>query len=688
MMTCSGKRLAIPCKEVSGKSIGIALFLVLLLSACSEGTSSGGDKLNTREITSADSGSIIEQPPAPEPRPPKHYTREENYPAVYKAPLQVITLPSGYKLGVYVTLPALDPETPAEGPFPTILIQTGYNINVIGALGIPGSSLLSAAEPEFVKRGYAYVNVDVIGTGISTGVWEMIGETEQNGYGETVDWVVQQPWSNGEVGLSGASYMAITALLTAAQRPAPVKAVFASVPLGDAMRGTVGIGGMINGFFMSYWLKLTHQTAVTNGHTSLLYPSLRKHIDAATRQHISQIENFYLPTIERAIAGDPEIAYDGPFWRTRSPIERIDEIQAPTFFLGALHDIFQRDVPLLYEALAARGVDTRLVIYNGDHVRQFLPSISGNEALDSTVWLMLQWFDEYLMGLDTGLETIPPVTQYVKNRSRSVAASLASTTAWPHPQLSPERWYLRGDMRLTRKAPATAEETNSMYAAPFAEYSYGSSNGGTLLEFSIQVQDGSNCSISKPQWSLGIAGILDNKGCYYDHAELESNALNYQTDTMDQDYYLNGPIQADIWIDSSVTDAVVSVRVDDVNPATGVVKPITNGSLLASARAVDESRSRFIDGVMIQPYHYLSLDHEQLLAPGEIVKLSVEIFPTSVIIPRGHKIRVSIAPSNQTQGILNDVQRARVNGGVTTIYNSPDYPSSIVLPAVPLTALN
>ncbi|MGB3623171.1 MAG: CocE/NonD family hydrolase C-terminal non-catalytic domain-containing protein [Ketobacter sp.] len=116
--------------------------------------------------------------------------------------------------------------------------------------------------------------------------------------------------------------------------------------------------------------------------------------------------------------------------------------------------------------------------------------------------------------------------------------------------------------------------------------------------------------------------------------------------------------------------------------------PLSNGLLLASLRAVDQQRSRILKGEMIQPYHYLTQEKARLLSPGEIVKMQIEIFPTSAVIRKGNKLRVAISPSNQAQGILNCPRQERAAGGITTIHNSPQYPFSVVLPIVPMAALN
>lgn len=614
------------------------------------------------------------------------YHRPAEYPGVHIAPMRYIPISTGQKLGMRLTLPADENGEPLPGPFPVILVQSGYNIGLMSFAAAPGGVFLGIPDSYLVRRGYAMVSVDVIGGGISQGGWELFGEKEQAGYMDTVDWVKAQPWCNGDIGVTGASYMGITSLFTAQLRPDDVKAVFASVPLGDAKRGIVGTGGLLNAVFMGEWMALTHLTSTQNVPLMLLQPELMPQVMAATQEHIDHIEDYYLPLIERAIHGDAELAYDSAFWRVRSPLENMDRIQAPTLIAGALNDLFQRDAPLLYESLRDR-VDARLILFDGDHVSNFLQALPGTEKTDPVLHVLLQWFDRHLRGMDSGTERIPPVTQYVKHYKPGNWQGFISADNWPHPAAQPERWYLHGDGGLTQQAPFQEEVERTMAAAPFAEYAYGKSKDGGFLRLEIQPSDGSDCSLSYVQWTLGVAGITQIRPCYWDHRELEQNALNYETAPMPEDYFIAGPLQADVWMSSTTEDAVLSVRVDEVL-ASGRVVPITNGLLLASLRAVDESRSRYVYGEMVQPYHFLTQEHEQLLTPGEVVKMQVEIFPTSAIIRAGSRLRVSISPSNQAQGVLNLVQRQRVEGGVTTIHHGPQYPSSLALLSVPLSELN
>src|SRR5690606_19372059 len=110
------------------------------------------------------------------------------------------------------------------------------------------------------------------------------------------------------------------------------------------------------------------------------------------------------------------------------------DIKVPTFIVGGTNDIFQRDSVLLYEQLK-RNVNTKLVVLPGTHVGSILKLISGTEGVPRGRTLLLQWFDQYLKGKNTGAANLPNVTQYVEGYSTDKKPRFARSTDWPHPQI-------------------------------------------------------------------------------------------------------------------------------------------------------------------------------------------------------------------------------------------------------------
>ncbi|MGH8504521.1 MAG: CocE/NonD family hydrolase [Stenotrophobium sp.] len=636
-----------------------------LLAGCSPSAAPDATAANAASSSSADAAWTTLGTRAQTSQPGTAITRnagakwvDYNPPALYPKMLsqsvQYITMPDGIKLAAYVTQPADASGKAISDPLPTVLIQTSYNggADSLASGAVPLTSALGGADPYIAQHGYVQVVVDVRGTGQSQGVWEAFGATEQSDYGNVVNWVTQQPWSNGAIGLYGVSYLGITAVITAAQNHPAVKAAFPIVPIGDGYRDIVFTGGQINPTFIPIWLGLVSVLGVTNP-TAVTDPTTG--IPTAL-SHILNITAFQLPTILNALAGTPATAYDGDFWKIRSPLENDAKITVPTFVVGGLHDLFQRSEPVTYETIKTHA-PAKLLIGPWTHLQAATGAGLPVDGVPPLNHIELQWFDQYVKGMDAGADKQPNVTQYVSGYNHYVTA-----TDWPNPQAQAQKLYLRGDKSLSTTAPAAGEASN------------------------IAVQEPLNglCSISTDQWTAGITGYIPLP-CQSDDSTAELTDVIYQTAPMTEDTYINGPIEADIWISTTATDAGLSVRVDDVSGSTATA--LTNGIQTASLRAVDTTRSRYLDGLMIQPWHPFTQASVQPLSSGKAVLVPVEIFPTSAMIAKGHSLRIAVGASNLPQGVPPIPTLLNGLVGALTIYSDAAHPSSVVIPVIPAAAL-
>lgn len=558
---------------------------------------------------------------------------------------QYITMSDGERLAVGVTRPVAPGDGIVEEPLPVILTLTGYNKSL---------PAIPAANEFLVRRGYVHVSVDVRGTGGSTGEWEAFSEREQQDYLEVMEWVAGQSWCDGSVGTWGASFMGITQLLTAAHQHPAHKAAFAIVPMGDAYRDIVFNGGQTNVGFIPLWMGLVTALGVIPPQALADDPELG--LEILLDHVLNAVLNFTMPTIADSVIGGGR-NYDSEFWRLRSPLEVADRIEIPTFIVGGLNDIFQRGEPMLYEAISEQA-EARLLIGPWQHLGgssgEGLPA-DGVPDLDH---LALAWFDRYLKGMGTGAEAMPPVTQYYYGEERYVTAA-----DWPHPQARATRLYLQPDGSLQNAAPTLEDGRRLVLQQPV--------NG--------------LCSTSTSQWTAGVLGLL-MLPCFEDNRLTETLELTYTTPPMTKDFVINGPIQADIWISTTALDAGTVVRVTDVAP-NGTSRELTNGILTASLRAVDEDRSRYLDGEMIQPWHPFTAASRQPLAIDEVVKLPIEVFPTSAVIREGHRLRVTVGASDFPHGLPPITDLVDQLAGVLTVYSDAERPSSVVFPTVPVSAL-
>jgi len=633
----------------------------LMLSACG-GSSSSSDstspvaerqvpvmKLGTRSAESETYGSAA---PAADSAW-SDYDPAPTFSSSKEIPLQFITMDDGVKLAAKVTLPS-NAANVNEGPFPIILVQTSYNTS-LGSF----TPAIGGADPLMTSHGYATVVVDVRGTGNSQGEWEAFGEREQKDYSQVVEWAATQPWSDGRIGLFGVSYLGITTMLTAQQQHPAVKAAFPIVPLGDAYRDIVFTGGQVNPTFIPLWITLVTGLGAlplegiaadpATGITALL-----SHITGA-------VTNFQVPTILKALLGDQGTAADGDFWAKRSPLENADKIKVPTFVVGGLFDLFQRSEPLWFERLKG-SVPTKLLLGPWTHIEAAGVPSNGlpQDGVPELNKIQLRWFDQYVKGLPVGADRMPNVTQYVLGEERYVTSS-----DWPHAQMKPQQYFFQADKSLLKDQPSEKASQSIALQAPI---------------FGL-------CSQSLSQWTAGIAGLLPLP-CFDDDSINQKSSVVFSTPALEDDLYINGPMQANVWMTTTAQETSVSVRISDFDPATGKSRPLSNGLLSASFRAVDESRSRIIDGVMIQPWHPFTTESVLPVKPNEPMLMQVEIFPTSAKIAKGHSLKVSLSTSNLAQG-LQPVLSSLIKGplGLATFLVGPEHPSSVVLPVVPNSAL-
>lgn len=146
----------------------------------------------------------------------------------------MVEMSDGTKIGVNVFRPA------AEGRFPVVMSISPYGKDAFDTIEnfkhVPGSHIghikisdhvsFEAPDPGFwVPNGYVVVQVDTRGQGASEGATVPFGAQEQRDYAELIAWAAEQVWSNGAVGLSGVSYLAITQWLVAQHRPKGLKAI-------------------------------------------------------------------------------------------------------------------------------------------------------------------------------------------------------------------------------------------------------------------------------------------------------------------------------------------------------------------------------------------------------------------------------------------------------------------------------
>jgi putative CocE/NonD family hydrolase len=577
--------------------------------------------------------------------------RPATYPATVTRANVLVPMSDGVNLRGDLILPAKADGTAATGRLPVVVEITAYNKTVIAG----GGGGLGGADPTYlVKRGYAFLIVDARGTGTSPGTWQVFGKREQKDAGEVVTWAARQSWSTGSVGMVGPSYMGISQLFAAGQRPQGLKAIFPQVPSADVYRDVVGSGGQLDVGFIPLWLGLVNLTG--------LIPSGEDPL-TSLQTLIGRLTGTGAPTMEVALSAllGGDRAYDGPYYQERSTLtQAVPKIQVPTFLVGGEYDLFQRGTPMVFQALKDRGIPVKMILGPWNHLQGSGAGDVVKAGYGTIAELQLRWFDKYVRGVsDPALnKDIPDFTYY---------------------ELGSGKWVKRNGYLDTQSATSYQLSGSAIPTLQKGSLTRGTPTAGTAVVPPIPVSG--LCTRSASQWTAGASGmLLGETPCDKDNRLNDLSGAVYETGPLASDLRALGPIGVRLYASSTTGDGMLSVHVSRVTP-DGRVDRLTGGWQVISMAKLDAARSRKINGQIIQPWHPFTKESQRTLAPGEVAPIEVEVFPTGAVIRKGDRLRVSVTAYDVPHlaphlGVLTSAL------GVITLHTSPSQPSRIVLPTL------
>lgn len=545
-----------------------------------------------------------------------------------------VPMSDGVVLSANVFRPAEANGQAASGRFPVLVVQTPYN-----------KDEQDPHDAYLVERGYVDVVVDVRGTGSSGGVFSSFDARSQQDSKEIVAWAAAQPWSTGAVGLHGESYYAINQLLTAAQDPPALKAMFPVVPTGDQYRSLFpgGYQTSLEAFALLDGVDGDTPPGYTQSDPNRALDTL------STRpENLAGFAGYSADTM----AGG-KYDFDGPYYQNMSPLSLLDKIHTPTFLVGGWYDaLSQRDAPLLFEGLQDRGVPVKLLMGPWYHTTagSGLP-VDGVPTIDE---LQLRWFDHWMMGAsDPALGSWGPVVY-----DNLGEGHFHTSPSWPPPGVGYQPMYLGGT-----STPGTAGTLTSQPG----------SAGSDMLPW--QPASGV-CSRST---YVGTFGLAPASPCETNDSANDLTGLTYDV-PLTKPLTLSGPMSAHLYVSTTTSDAFVTLHLEDVDPATGAASEITSGWDSLSFRALDPSRSTIVNGYYIIPYHPDTPSSVQAATAGTIYDWWVEIRPAAVTIPAGHVLRLSIQTSDAVRFLPTAPRLASSVGTVLTVYHEATHPSALILP--------
>ena len=537
----------------------------------------------------------------------------------------------------------------ADGKFPVLLERTPYDKRMSVDFGLRAAAL-----------GYVVIIQDVRGRFSSEGEWDPFRHESSDGY-DTVEWAAALPDSNGKVGMFGGSYVGATQMLAAIAAPPHLAGILPYVTASNYHESWTYQGGAFEQWFNESWtLHLAMDT---------LNRRAQAHNNALP--HLFKLPLAAFPLLGVGDAGDsldrPQSlasyffdwlahpSYDD-YWKQVSIEDHFSQITVPILHVGAWYDIFLGGSLRNYVGIKARGGSEearrgqRLMVITGGHAGsgQRIGEVDfGRDSVVDDSDLTLRWYDYLLKGKKNGLESEKAVKIFVLGKN-----VWREEEDWPLARARITRFYLHsqgkanslsGDGTLSALEPASEHVDQYIYdpADPVP------TRGGPLC-----------CDAPRL-----APGAIDQRP-----VEARSDVLVYSSPPFKEDFEVTGPISVELYASSSAVDTDFTGKLVDVWP-NGFAQNLTEGILRARYRNSPE-RVEFIN-------------------PGEVYKLTLDLWATSNVFLKGHKLRLEISSSNfpRFDRNLNTGEEAsrgtRWVKATNAIVHDREHPSALVLPVVP-----
>jgi predicted acyl esterase len=539
-----------------------------------------------------------------------------------------VEMPDGVRLCVDVYRPD------APGKFPALLAMGPYGkeLQTLNATFPPqplhrssvwDGNIEAGDYREIVSRGYVHVVADVRGTGKSEG--EYIGWSPQEGKDgyQLVEWIAQQPWCDGNVGMLGYSYYAKTQLKTAINQPPHLKAIYVSHVIVDIYRELAYNGGVLSLFLYGLWdgrhgtSGFAPKNAVSEMVKTLPKEELeRRHQELLKNPDISNYPNLYhllhYPYKNPMFFDILLNPYDGPFYAEKSIYPYFDKIKVPVYIVGKCAHVAQG---YWYLWKGIKGIKKLLVKPSGPEERPW------REDMEE----VFRWFDYWLKGINTGVLDEPPIKIYVMgiNQYRYL-------NEWPLPGIKWTKCYLRRWEGLL-----------------FAPELY---------------HPEPDCFLQQPL-----------------HLSIKRDYVQYLSPPVPEDIEVIGPCALNFYaaIDQDDTNWIVTLY--DVAPH-GAETKLGKGYLKATHRAVDQSKS-----APGEPYHpHTGPDP---IVPGQIYEYNIGLSVVTHVFRPGHRIKIRIesmeSPRDPEMQIHYHPHLCSSKTTVHKIYRNREYQSHLLLPIIP-----
>ncbi|HLG63433.1 MAG TPA: CocE/NonD family hydrolase [Ktedonosporobacter sp.] len=555
-----------------------------------------------------------------------------------------------------------------EGRWPVLLTRLPYGKD------FPiGGSVLDPAQ--VARRGYVVIVQDTRGRFASEGEWDPMRNEALDGV-DTIAWAAQLPYSDGNVGMYGASYFGFTQWSAAVHQPPALKAMVPFITWNDPFNGILFRGGAFELGTSGNWQLSMGLNVLMRRYAGDPDPRnlgraiymMVKDVDALGAQGYWSLPlKDFAPLKRHDVAPAFFETFEHPMDREHAApltiLGKHKNVTVPTFNVGGWYDIFLKDTIENFKIMREQGTtpearQSKLLIGPWIHGGSNNPVGEMNFGFGSTaafidlkidfVSLQLRWFDQFLKGIDTGILQEAPIKLFVMG-----ANIWRDEQEWPLARAVDTRFYLRSNGHANTLNGDGVLSTTPPEAETADRYDYDPAHpvmtrGGALL--------------MTPEFP---GGPFDQRA-----TESREDVLVYTTPPLEQDTEVTGPIMVHLWATSSAPDTDFVARLVDVHP-DGYARNLTDGIIRARYRNFSQGEA------------------PTLIEPGKPYEYAIDLWATSNVFLKGHRICLDITSSNFPRWDRNpntghdfgaDDELAVAH---QTILHDAEHPSHVILPIVP-----
>lgn len=536
----------------------------------------------------------------------------------------MVPMRDSVKLATEVWLPAA---TNQEDAFPIIFVRTPY-----------GRMMYEQSYVHFIQRGYGVVIQDTRGREDSEGDWLPMSLEVEDG-DDSLNWINEQSWCDGNIGMIGASYGGFVQWAAAASGNPHLKALVSIVTAGSPFidiprKGGTLVSGMLAWTFAMVEKKFKPENMVRTDWDDVLKTRPLASIPKKTL-------GFDVPFWDQWMQHNE----NGPFWDMSSWSRGKQNIKVPAMIVSGWFDDNGMGTTEALEAVENyKGEDKKVILgpwlHQANTTRDVQGIGLGNNALRYDLDLIYQqWFDRKLKNIENDMDAQPRVEYYDTG-----ANEWKNAKSWPPEDVAWKKLYLNSN------GAASSEKGGTLETVPTENESYDT--------FVYDPEHPAPHIIDMSENEIGAPAD-------YQKVEERDDVLVYNTAPLEEAVMIAGDIQVTFYASSSARDTDWVVRLTDVSP-DGRSTKLVDGVL----------RARFRDG----------FEEEALLEPGCIEEYRIRTSKIATTFKKGHRIRLTITSSadsfifpntNTGNDPATDTQTTKATQHV---FHSKEYPSNVELP--------